>query len=126
MTTIGQTVMAGDGTGTTYYSPWFPRGGNQGNFVCDLIATNKMSSFNIQVQTKNSEDSDKDRVNVGSPATITLTKGEQTEFKRGAVLSDTANIGFKELVRFEYVLVAETSSVGTVHFRMQNVSWLSN
>lgn len=58
---IRATKHASSPTDTSYYSPWFPAGGNQAVFTCDVIAAQGLSYFKITVQTKNSEQSDKDR-----------------------------------------------------------------
>jgi hypothetical protein len=128
---IGQTLSSQSTSGTTYYSPWFPRGGNAAVFSCEVIASadtaNDIDTFTIQVETKNQEDSDKDAVDVGSAATITLGTDENiTSFERGASLSDGAAQGMKELVRFKYTVTARTSGRAWVHSRMLNPSWLSN
>ena len=57
---------------------------------------------------------------------MSLTAGDFTKFNAGAAL-DSANQGFKDLYRFEYVLSSETADVlALVYFRMLEPSWLTN
>ena len=80
----------------------------------------------MQVETKNAEDSDKEAIELlATTETITLTAGTITKFEAGANL-DSANQGMQELVRFVYILTAQTGTQAWVHFRMLNPSWLSN
>lgn len=128
---IGQLLDGNEDGSTTYYSPWFPRGGNRAVFACEVINTDQLLSFAVSVQTKNSESSDKDAgtfvPNNGANNAITLSAGTITTFTVGAALDDTANNGFLELVRFVYTLYDETAgSRPWVHFRMLNPIWLTN
>ena len=126
---IGQALLSQNSTtGNVYYSPWFPRGGNKAVFSCELIAsadtTNDIDAFNIEVETKNAEDSDKDAVTLGSANSITLGTDENiTSFESGAGLS-SASQGFKELARFKYTVTAKANGLAWVHFRMLHPSWL--
>jgi len=128
---IGQSLFSQSTTGTVYFSPWFPRGGNAATFACEVIAsadtTADIDMFTIQVQTKNAEDSDMSAVDVGTGASITLGTDEKvTNFEAGGKLSSATDQGFKELVRFQYTVKAKTNGRAWVHFRMLNPAWLSN
>lgn len=133
---IGECIIAATDTlqetYTVYYSPWFPRGGNAATFVCEVIATTNIAEFLIDVQTKNSEQSDNEQ-DTFSPAngasnSITLTSNTATKFTVGAALNSTASNGILELVRFRYQIIADEgfSGRGFAHFRMLNPSWLTN
>ena len=54
---IGQTLMAPESS-VYYFTPWFPRGGNQGHFAVEVIAATSNVRVQVFVQTKNSEDVD--------------------------------------------------------------------
>src|SRR5262252_9015983 len=126
---IGQTIVATpDGVTTVYYGPWFHRNGNLAVMACDVIATSGLGAFVIDVQTKNTDESDKTVVNPNSGASnsITLTANTVTNFQVGAALTSTALLGFKELVRFKYGITASGAGNGWVHFRILNPAWLTN
>lgn len=127
---IGQTLRAPtSATEVTYFSPWFSRGGNKCTLTCDVIASDGLTHFKIAVQTKNSEQSDKDQSTFvpqsGGATTMTLTTNSQTRWQVGANL-DSANNGFLELVRFKYQVKADSGKHGWVHFRMLDPQWLTN
>ena len=127
--TIGVVLLApGSGGLSTYYSPWLATNGNLVYFQCDVIQTDGLGGFSIEVQTKNSEDSDS--VPNGSSAlatqAITLTAGlPPTEVAAGANLGSTS-AGLKELVRLVYKVTGGANYGGFVHFRILNASWLTN
>ena len=94
---IGVNLRSDDSTnGDTYFSPWFPRSGNKAVFSCDLInaaPSGNIDEFSVQVQTKNSEDSDKDAVDLlGTAQAVTITAGTITSFEAGAGLDSAADI----------------------------------
>lgn len=125
---LGQLLDGIASTTSTYFSPWFPRGGNLAKFTCQVFEFDEIDKFQISVQTKNSEDSDKDATapQGGSAQNMTLTQLALTTWEVGANLS-SANAGFKELVRFKYEVVSLTASTEPwVHFRVLNPLWLSN
>lgn len=128
---LGQLLDGVSATTTTYYSPWFPRGGNLAKFTCQVFAFDGLSGggekLQIGVETKNSEESDKDAVLMsGTPVNITLTILASTTWEAGANLS-SANPGFKELVRFKYQIVSTSEGAEPwVHIRVLNPVWLSN
>ena len=108
-----------------YYSPGFPREGNWASFACDIVDSEDIDLFEVEIQTKNSEDSDKDSTNLGTNS-VTLTDGLVTTFSEGAALG-SSSAAFKELVRYQYKLqLSEFASFGWVHFRMLDPSWLTN
>lgn len=129
---IGQVLMCTDNSAVkTYYSPWMPSEGNCAVMCCDVIACNLLSACAITVQTKNSDQSDKDAATpyLGSSNSITLTAETMTEFPVGTKISDTTNAGFKELYRYKFVVTGDAgfgTGNGFVHCRMLNPSWLTN
>jgi hypothetical protein len=131
---IGQVLQGVEQTTVTYHSPWMPAEGNLAVMSCEVVDSQGLDSFDVTVQTKNSEDSDKDavvpkdgaNVSIGISTTETITK-----FNVGAKLSATGatDVGFKELFRYKYdVTGPETPGAanGFVHFRMLNPAWLSH
>ena len=128
---IGETLLSENSTdGDTYFTPWFPTGGNLAALTCEVIAVagaSKIDSFKVQVQTKNKEDADKDAVDLlGTAQSITLTAGAYTKFNAGASLDSTTDAGFLELVRFMYIPKADAGKLAWVHYRMLPPSWLTN
>ncbi len=114
-----------------YYSPWMPAGGNGATMCCEVVAAHRLDGFDITVQTKNSDQSDKDATPpyLGADKPVTLSTETRTDFSVGTKISDTVNAGFKELYRYKYIVTGDIG-VGTgngyVHFRMLNPSWLTN
>ncbi len=127
---IGTTIHANAGQTKTYYSPWFPRGGNGSYFSCQVIAQGQLASFEITVQTKNSEQADASAHGYAAQA-ITLTDYQVTTWFRGddtnasGVNPGSSAQGMLELVRFKYVVVGDQDA-GFVHFRMMTPAWLRN
>lgn len=121
---IGQTIFVDGEPVISYYSPWFARRGNAAVFVCDVIQTADVNSFDVGVETKASEESDGSAVALASEP-ITLTANTRTSFEVGSGL---AGAGFKDLVRFRYDLAWNGSGVdlGYLHFRMLNPAWLTD
>jgi hypothetical protein len=130
---IGQVLQGVEQKGT-YYSPWMSAGGNLAVMSCEVIDSQGLESFKVSVQTKNSEDSDKDaatpkdgaNVSIGISTTETITK-----FNVGAKLSATGatDVGFKEIFRCKYDVTGSESvgaGNGFVHFRVLNPGWLTN
>jgi hypothetical protein len=52
---LGQTLLAAKNDTKTYYTPWFPRGGNSAEFSCEIFEYSENCTVNVTVQTKNSE-----------------------------------------------------------------------
>lgn len=129
---IGQVLMATDNSGVkTYYGPWMPSEGNCAVMCCEVVATYQLQSFAVTVQTKDSDESDKDATTPynGSSNSITLSTETMTDFPVGTKLSDTTNGGFKEPYRYKFVVtgpLAVGGGNGYVHCRMLNPSWLTN
>lgn len=124
---IGQVLQAIDTT-AVYYSPWMSAEGNLAVISCEVVASN-LGAFAITVQTKNTEDSDKDAVapNGGTSNAITLTTETVTKFNVGGKLSSSTDLGFKEMFRYKYELNnSEIGGTGFVHFRMLNPAWLTH
>ena len=77
---IGETLFAKD-SGSTYYSPWFPRQGNRARFTCNYLTGNSVSSLSISVETKSSEEMDADADTAeGGTQTITQTAASDTSW----------------------------------------------
>ena len=128
---IGQVLQVQVGTNQTYYGPWSSAEGNLAVVSCEVIQTAGLAGFEITVQTKNTEDSDKDQVSPagGTSNSITLSTETLTKFNVGAKLSDTTNLGFKELYRYKYFVdggESDPGGTGFVHFRMLNPAWLTH
>lgn len=115
---IGQSVLAPTG-GATYYSPWFPRQGNECTAVIEVMrASGTLSSFTCQVQTKTNEDPDSSAVNVGAAFNVAwLTTASKT--------TNEPRSGFKELVRYKFV-VAGSGATRWIHFRSNTPLWEPN
>jgi hypothetical protein len=129
---LGQLLDGRPNATVTYFSPWFARGGNLAKFTCQVFALEALSGgsqgLKISVQTKNSEDSDKDAVTPqgGGAQTMSLTPLDLTVWEVGANLGDVT-VGFLELVRFKYQLISTTAATEPwVHFRVLNPAWLNN
>lgn len=127
---IGDSIHANSGETKTYYSPWFPRGGNGGNFSCQVIAQGHLASFEITVQTKNSEQPDASAhsytaqvIAMNDYQVTTWFRGDDTNAS-GVNPGSTAQ-GMLELVRFKYVVVGDLDA-GYAHFRMMVPAWLRN
>ena len=114
-----------------YYSPWFPANGNRAAFTVQFVAGSNIDSFDVWVQTKTSEQSDKD-VTTDQPTdakgTIsTTTAYEETTWVAGAALSDSTNNGIRQLVRLKYVLKAAGSTKPCwVTFRVVQPQWFTH
>jgi hypothetical protein len=125
---IGQSLLVDDEAGSTYYTPWFPRGGSGATLAVELIAASAGGSVIITPQSKNSEDDDqvgslKSHVASGSVTTLGITSwfaGSRNNGFGATGITDTQ--GFEELVRFK-VVVNDTEGLGFVHIRMLNPAW---
>ena len=117
---IGQVLTVG-----TFYSPWFPRGGNGASMTLDVIAINGTSTaIQVTVETKNSEDADNE-IDASTWASGSVTAVGTDTWTAGEEGGDAANQGFLELVRFKYA-VTSSDGWGNVLFRMLNPSWFTN
>ena len=129
---IGEVLQGISGTAKTYFGPWMPADGNLAVMSCEVIQTDGMDNFNVTVETKNSEQSDKDAASPagGASNAITLSAETITKFNVGAKLSDTTNAGFKELFRYKFTSEASdaigSGGTGFVHFRMLAPAWLTH
>lgn len=129
---IGEVLMSYEGgVAKTYFGPWMPSEGNCAVMCCEVTYTSRLDSFEVSVQTKHPDQSDKDAATpyLGADNAITLTSETMTDFQVGTKISDTTNQGFKELYRYKYVVtgsLVEGDGNGFVHCRMLNPSWLTN
>jgi hypothetical protein len=110
----GQWIHADVADTTTLYSPWFPRGGDQGIFTYEVMVIIGGGAFSVDVLDKNTEDTGN-----GSSASASFAQVGTTTFYKSGVISN-----LEELVRFRFVLAAETNAA-TVLFRMLAPTWFS-
>lgn len=106
---VGQSLR---GSGTTVYSPWFPRGGNQGLFSAEALLADGGGGVTVTVESKNTEDIDSAATAVGASGAISSGVGT------------FLGTNLKELVRYKYVLSGGSSA--WVHFRVLPPAWISN
>lgn len=104
-------IIALDTNTTTYYSPWIPRGADNGVFAAEVFAdTFGSGSLEIGVYTKNMED---EGSGASPVATLTALSGNFVE----------ANVaGLKEMVRFGMTFKAAAAGEGAV-FRILPIAW---
>ena len=108
---IGQVLIEG-----TFYSPWFPAGGDGAEFTFMVMAGT--GSLTVEVETKKSEDDDGAAIPLGSASGGV---GTPVTFPAGHALGTTGAPGFFDLVRLKY-----TVSEGSVHMYVNNPSWYRN
>jgi hypothetical protein len=130
----GETLMTGD-AGCVVHSPWFEGCGSGATFAVEVgpRTSGKPTSGTLQilVETKNSEDADSERVTlerVDVPGFwFPFSATEEEEHGDSDYVSTARFTGFKELVRFKYVLAAiEPAKFFSVHFRMLPPLWEAN
>ena len=114
----------------TYYSPWFPRMGTRATFGCNVVAASPgVDSFEIQVQTKRSEDDNREESieNVGAAEDISTLSADSVEvFQRGNSLAGAdgpTTWGFRDLIRFKYTLQSKETGRAWLCMRMLAPSW---
>jgi hypothetical protein len=123
---IGETIWAPQGDSQTYYTPWFPRGGDELVGACEVIhALN--ATVSVTVQTKNSEMTDavSGSTNViedGGHSISVIGPPKTTSFKASG--GDWS--GALELVRFKITVTPGENDNGLVHLRMLAPSWVTN
>jgi phosphoribosylformylglycinamidine (FGAM) synthase-like amidotransferase family enzyme len=113
---IGQTIVAENTTGTTVYTPWFPRQGDAFTSSVEVIAFSSTGNLVISILDKDPDQTgDAPNAAVGSFDTIT---GVGTPSKRVS--------GLRPLVRYKIVL-QRASGTGTIYatLRMLAPSWES-
>ena len=126
---LGQVIRAPNGAAATYYGPWFPRQGTKAVFACNHINSSEVSSLQITVQTKRAEDDNRnDSIEeVGSAASISVAAADSvTTFERGNTIDGSdgsGTFGFRDLVRFKYVLTSNASKKSWIHLRMLSPTW---
>jgi hypothetical protein len=125
----GETLIAGDGD-CVAFSPWFEACGSGATFVVEVgPRTGGPGTFEIRVETKNTENDDAsattlDRVDTLGPwvAFPDPSGGDDPVY-----INPARYTGFKELVRFKYVLEVEPPARRlSVHFRMLPPLWEAN
>lgn len=101
----------------TYYSPWFPRQGNAATFALELIAQSAANiGITVTVWTKNQEDKDSSATQITTSTLEKASVGVASAYFKG----------FKELVRFKYVVKNGTASGDWATYQMLNPSWETN
>ena len=114
-----QYLLAPSGGTTAVYSPWFPRGADNGRFTAELIRLVGSGTAKLVVRLfhKNADaDASYDGTEVDATKTIQITaEGTRTT---------TEWTGLRELVRYK-IEVTETASGGDVWilFRMLDPVW---
>jgi hypothetical protein len=114
---IGQSVVAAQSDGATYYGPWMPRQGDALSVVLEVIDAMTPFTLTCEVQTKNNEDSD---------ASATLLTGDAELTATGTDTLSTT--GAEELVRFKFTAIGDTVGRADtwVHFRTNPIIWQPN
>jgi len=125
-----QTInLRADGTptpSTSFYSPWFPRGGDYGIFTVEVAKFSDSSSSNLKLSVDLAQ---KNSATPGSGTDMTLTGFEVAGNATGASLRDSKDVtdGFLELVRYKFTLSCSgTPTTGTqfwATFRMLAPVW---
>ena len=103
-------IIALDTASNTYYTPWFPRGADNGVFMMQRIQSTLGTTFSVTVWTKNREDEGSEGTSAG---TFTTLSGTFEEVKC---------TGLKELVRFRIVTRASAVGQGAI-FRFLPPTW---
>ena len=121
-----QTMLVQGNGNTSFYGPWFPRGGNYGIFSLEVVALGVDGTPNLKVSllSKNSSDP-------GNGQDLSLVMIEKAS--AGIISQDysfdvggTGFQGFEELIRYRYELVitgGSGSATNWVTFRMLSPSW---
>ena len=127
---IGQVVFPNTASPSQnyYHTPWFPRQGDKGEFLWELIdfanpAGDPGLAITVEFQTKNSEDID-------SGASVIGTSGPVNSVSSPALAVNTiysaSFSGAEELVRFRFTILGDNRSDFWAHLRALNVSWSTN
>lgn len=109
---IGQTLL---GSGSDYFSPWFPRQADAANFSAQIVAIGGTGTLTVVVQTKNTTDVD--------PGT-NIANGTFTGTAAGVISTSSTVTGLKELVRFKYNV--NNLAGAFAHFRVLPPAWQAN
>jgi hypothetical protein len=123
--------------GCSVYSPWFEGCGSGATFAVEIGSrtSGKPASGTLQilVETKNSEDTDStitvlERVDLPLPGFwFPYSANEEEEHSGSEYVSTARFTGFKELVRFKYILATiEPEKFFSVHFIMLPPLWEAN
>lgn len=102
---IGTQIVALGNNATTFYTPWFPKQGDNAVFAFELISSYygaSGGSFACTAYTKNRED-------LGSDGTATIISSTITTGFYQGVCTD-----LKELVRFKITVTPGSSITGAV------------
>ena len=124
MSVFGEYLPALASSQDAFYTPWFARGGNMLITTVDVIGLTGAATLQVDVQTKDSEDSD----DVGN-ATILATLGPAgvvvgpNTFQAGAPLQGVVP-AVQELVRYKVTVQGPEGS--GVFIRFLNPTWLNN
>ena len=104
-------IIALDTALNTYYTPWFPRGADNGVFSLELYQSTLGTTFSVAVLTKNRED--EGSAPGGSVGTFAAVS---------APFYEVNCTGLKELVRFQISTRASATGQGAI-FRFLPPTW---
>lgn len=106
---IGTSLMAmGSTAARTYYTPWFPRGAENGVFTYEVIqALAGAGTFSVTALHKNREDQ-------GAEGTSLVASAAFSQIGTSGIYHGVAT-GIKELVRFKLVVTPVGVSDGVVY-----------
>jgi hypothetical protein len=129
---LGQTLLAAKNDTKTYYTPWFPRGGNSAEFSCEIFEYSENCTVNVTVQTKNSEDNDSTAEEMAAQQIISSSPVPTLPHIVTWEPENTGGgtwAGAKELVRFKIQVIGDNVSSDDgfwAHLRMLAPSWVTN
>lgn len=106
----------------TYYTPWFPRGGDSAVFAFDVTAMTGNATVDVYAQTKNSETPD----GASSPDIVTANTKSCSAGVNEWKPAGTDWDGCLELIRFKIVVGSNDESPSMAHLRALNPSWVTN
>lgn len=104
-------IVALDAGTQTYFTPWFPKGADNGVFTLEKVQEIPSAALGVKVFTKNREDEG------SSPGTEVGTFGSLS-----GAFHEVACTGLKELVRFKLTVTASQAGQGVI-FRFLPPTW---
>ncbi len=115
---IGQSLLA-PVTPVDYYMPWFPRGGNVGSMVIEVLRISSAScTLTVTMEQKDADESDAAATSAGAfAAGITAT---------GTYPGALTSAGIKQLVRCKLTLKSVSAVVEWMHLRVNAPIWQPN
>ncbi len=114
---IGQSLLAPT-VAVDQYSPWFPRGGNTGTIVVEVLLISSGScKVTISMEQKDADESDAAATAVGSSVALTAV-GTQT--------AALGSAGVKQMVRCKINMASTGANVEWAHVRINPPLWQPN